>query len=159
MDAADSERAVQELNGKELDSRIIRVEKARRANGYEKTPGRCKILLSDDIQVAVPRCDDTYNYLLHHHLYIVDLGPPQVSAKFGTAGNGSREIPRNGGDRVGEGSRIGGGDRMSGSGDRFPPSYDRGGYQTSKDDRGYGGGGGYDRPAPIYRDDRGRGRL
>lgn len=42
-DNADSERAVMELNGKELDSRIIRVEKARRASGYEKTPGRCKI--------------------------------------------------------------------------------------------------------------------
>lgn len=45
VDYADSERAVQELNGKELDSRIIRVEKARRASGYEKTPGRCKIIL------------------------------------------------------------------------------------------------------------------
>ena len=43
VDYADSERAVQELNGKELDSRIIRVEKARRASGYDKTPGRCKI--------------------------------------------------------------------------------------------------------------------
>ena len=43
MDYAHSERAVLELNGRELDSRTIRVEKARRANGYEKTPGRCKI--------------------------------------------------------------------------------------------------------------------
>ena len=43
VDYANSERAVLELNGRELDSRIIRVEKARRANGYEKTPGRCKI--------------------------------------------------------------------------------------------------------------------
>ena len=42
MDYAHSERAVQELNGRELDSRIIRVEKARRASGYDKTPGRCK---------------------------------------------------------------------------------------------------------------------
>lgn len=47
---------------------------------------------------------------------------------------------------------------MGGSGDRYPPSNDRGGYQTSKDERGYGGGGGYDRPAPIYREDRGRER-
>ena len=47
---------------------------------------------------------------------------------------------------------------MGGSGDRYPPSNDRGGggYQTSKDERGYGGGGGYDRPAPIYREERGR---
>lgn len=37
-----SERAVNELNGKELDGRLIRVEKARRERGYEKTPGRCK---------------------------------------------------------------------------------------------------------------------
>lgn len=42
VDYAHSERAVQELNGRELDSRIIRVEKARRASGYDKTPGRCK---------------------------------------------------------------------------------------------------------------------
>ena len=82
-----------------------------------------------------------------------------MSAKFGTAVNGIREIPRNGGgDRMGDSSRMGGGDRMGGSGDRYPPPYDRGGYQTGRDERGYGGGGGYDRPAPIYREERGRDR-
>lgn len=81
-----------------------------------------------------------------------------MSAKFGTAVNGIREIPRNGGDRMGDSSRMGGGDRMGGSGDRYPPPYDRGGYQTGRDERGYGGGGGYDRPPPIYREERGRDR-
>lgn len=33
-----------ELNGKELDTRNIRVEKARRASGYDKTPGRCECI-------------------------------------------------------------------------------------------------------------------
>ena len=52
-DNADSERAVMELNGKELDSRIIRVEKARRASGYEKTPGRCKIEYRSSLLLSV----------------------------------------------------------------------------------------------------------
>mmetsp|Transcript_3733 Transcript_3733/g.3889 ORF Transcript_3733/g.3889 Transcript_3733/m.3889 type:complete len:158 (-) Transcript_3733:172-645(-) len=42
VDNITAERAVAELNGKELDTRNIRVEKARRAGGYEKTPGRCE---------------------------------------------------------------------------------------------------------------------
>lgn len=87
---------------------------------------------------------------------ISDLGPPQVSSKFAS----SRDGPRGGG---------GGGDRMGGGGGRYDnrapaydsraPAYDRGGYQGggSRDDRGgggYGGGSGYDRAPPMYRDDR-----
>ena len=96
---------------------------------------------------------------------ISDLGPPQVSAKFGSSGMGGRDAPRGGGDRMGGGGgsgngyggdRMSGGDRMNGGGDRYPPSYDRGYEQRY--DRGYGGGGGggggYDRPAPIYREER-----
>ena len=89
-----------------------------------------------------------------------------MSAKFGGShigGGGSRDGPRGGGDRMGSGGGGGyGGDRGGGDrsnvGDRYPPAYDRGGYQQRDpprgDDRGYGGGGGYDRPAPVYRDDR-----
>ena len=33
-------RAVEEMNGKEIDGRPIRVDVARRNKGYEKTPGR-----------------------------------------------------------------------------------------------------------------------
>ena len=93
-----------------------------------------------------------------------DLGPPQVSAKFGTAAGWAKDAPRNGGDRMSDNYRMGG-DRVGDmGGDRYPPSYDRGGggggggYATSRDERGYGGGGGYDRPAPIYREERGRDR-
>ena len=35
-------RAVEAMHGAEIDGRSIRVEKARRNNGYEKTPGVCK---------------------------------------------------------------------------------------------------------------------
>ena len=40
MSGDDSMRAVEEMNGKEIDSRPIRVDVARRNKGYEKTPGR-----------------------------------------------------------------------------------------------------------------------
>ena len=40
MHANDSLRAIEELSGKEMDGRLIRVEVARRSKGYEKTPGR-----------------------------------------------------------------------------------------------------------------------
>ena len=41
----DSDRAIEALNGSQLAGRTIKVEKARRGGGYEKTPGRCIILL------------------------------------------------------------------------------------------------------------------
>ena len=133
-----------------------------------------------------------------------DLGPPQVSAKFGTASGLARDLPRNGGDRMGDGyrgdgdrmgsdrdrmgsdrdrmgsdrDRMGsdrfGGDRMSrdrmggdrdrggasggGGGDRYPPPSSRGSYQPVRQDSGYGGGNGYDRPALLPREERGRDR-
>ena len=40
MHANDSLRAIEELSGKEMDGRLIRVEVARRSKGYDKTPGR-----------------------------------------------------------------------------------------------------------------------
>ena len=43
--ADDASRAVAEMNGSEIDGRTVKVEKARRARGYEKTPGRCKLML------------------------------------------------------------------------------------------------------------------
>jgi RNA recognition motif-containing protein len=41
----DSLRALNELNGAEIDGRTIKVERARRNIGYEKTPGVCKFSL------------------------------------------------------------------------------------------------------------------
>jgi hypothetical protein len=107
-----------------------------------------------------------YSQLLidHQRIPTIDLGPPQVSAKFGTAAGWAKDTPRNGGDRMGSDNYRMGSDRVSDvggvGGDRYPPSYDRGGggYASSRDERGYGGGGGYDRPAPIYREERGRDR-
>lgn len=38
----DAERAISAMNGNDLEGRAIKVEKARRNKGYEKTPGKCK---------------------------------------------------------------------------------------------------------------------
>lgn len=37
----DSERALQIMDGHEVDGRPMKVEKARRKIGYDKTPGKC----------------------------------------------------------------------------------------------------------------------
>ena len=39
----DSLQALSEMNDAEIDGRRIRVEKAKRKEGYEKTPGVCKL--------------------------------------------------------------------------------------------------------------------
>ena len=39
----DSVRALDAMNGVELDGRQITVSAARRQKGYDKTPGECKI--------------------------------------------------------------------------------------------------------------------
>eukprot|EP00981_Chlorochromonas_danica_P007222 scaffold1618_cov158-Ochromonas_danica.AAC.6 len=38
----ETQRALDGMNGAEINGRAIRVEKARRNNGYDKTPGVCK---------------------------------------------------------------------------------------------------------------------
>lgn len=38
----DCERALNAMNGADVDGRSIKVEKARRNGGYQKTPGVCK---------------------------------------------------------------------------------------------------------------------
>lgn len=43
-DTGDAEKAIEALNGGEVDGRAIKVERARRATGYEKTPGRLVVL-------------------------------------------------------------------------------------------------------------------
>lgn len=43
--ADDSQRAIDALNGTELHGKTIRVERARRTVGYEKTPGVCEYLI------------------------------------------------------------------------------------------------------------------
>lgn len=40
-DIRDASDAVNELNGKEIQGRRIRVEHAKRQRGHEKTPGKC----------------------------------------------------------------------------------------------------------------------
>ena len=39
----DAERAIEALNGSIVDGSDIKVDKARRKNGYAKTPGRCTL--------------------------------------------------------------------------------------------------------------------
>lgn len=41
----DCEKALAAMHGAEVDGRNIRVEKARRNTGYQKTPGQCKWLV------------------------------------------------------------------------------------------------------------------
>ncbi len=41
--AEDGVKAVNVMNGYKLNGREMRVEKARRVEGYSKTPGQCKI--------------------------------------------------------------------------------------------------------------------
>lgn len=41
---AESDRAIEEMNGAEINGRAITVERARRMGGHAKTPGRCKWL-------------------------------------------------------------------------------------------------------------------
>jgi hypothetical protein len=43
VNAADSDKALEHLNGATVDGRIIRVERARRSRGYTKTPGQCTV--------------------------------------------------------------------------------------------------------------------
>lgn len=38
----ETQRALDSMNGAEINGRAVRVEKARRNNGYDKTPGVCK---------------------------------------------------------------------------------------------------------------------
>ena len=47
-DVTASERAIAEMNGGVLDGREIKVERAKRNRGYDKTPGRCKFVYSFD---------------------------------------------------------------------------------------------------------------
>ena len=42
----DCERALTGMNGADVDGRAIRVEKARRGGGYQKTPRACKYFAS-----------------------------------------------------------------------------------------------------------------
>jgi hypothetical protein len=44
MKVEDSVRALNEMNGAEIDGKTIEVKKARRTEGYEKTPGVCKLI-------------------------------------------------------------------------------------------------------------------
>jgi len=39
--SADGERAIEKMHDGQVDDRIIRVERAKRAAGYAKTPGKC----------------------------------------------------------------------------------------------------------------------
>lgn len=41
VNPADSDKALEHLNGATVDGRIIRVERAKRSRGYAKTPGQC----------------------------------------------------------------------------------------------------------------------
>lgn len=41
----DCEKARDAMNGADVDGRSIKVERARRNGGYQKTPGVCKLLV------------------------------------------------------------------------------------------------------------------
>ncbi len=118
------------MHGADLDGRSIRVEKARRNNGYQKTPGVCKYSLLHFFCSRFVHCHLTYITPTHRN---TDLGPPQLSARF--VRGDERGPPRD---------RGYGGDRHQGGGYR-------GGYERERDPRdvrggdrgGYGGGGGY----------------
>ena len=42
MSIDECEKALDAMHGADVDGRSIKVEKARRAGGYQKTPGVCK---------------------------------------------------------------------------------------------------------------------
>lgn len=37
-------KALETMNGGEVDGRVVKVERARRNTGYEKTPGQCTFI-------------------------------------------------------------------------------------------------------------------
>jgi transformer-2 protein len=154
----DSLRALQEMNGSELNGRTIKVERAKRAGGYEKTPGVCKLTI--------------LTLLLCYFCFFLDLGPPALASKYGPDGRRKDGRDNNNGRR---GDR--GGDRNRGGGDRGGYRGDRGDrYSRDFDSRGGGADyydrgsyaqpaayrmappaphlGQYDRGMPMYRDDR-----
>ena len=44
-------KALEAMNGGEVDSRIIKVERARRNTGYQKTPGQCTFPMLDCVLI------------------------------------------------------------------------------------------------------------
>lgn len=123
VNVEDSDRALNSLNGADLDGRQIRVERARRSGGYQKTPGR---------YLGPPQLSSKF-------LRERGRGPG------GDRGGYDRGNPRGGGGGGGGGydsypsypPRGGGG----GGYDRAPPAYRDDRYN---DHRGGGGYGGYD---------------
>lgn len=159
------------MHGADVDGRSIKVEKARRAGGYQKTPGVCKYCTE---LFYTSRSYWVWADTVDYYLFYVDLGPAGLSARF------SRDDDRRGGDRYDRGGHRGGYDRDAPRGgggyrgdyrdvrDRDPRGgYGGGGYMGGRDDGRYPpqrGGmppAGYPGrsmpPGGMYRDDRGYG--
>lgn len=147
----DSTRAIESMNGGDLDSRTIRVEKARRNTGYTKTPG---------VYLGPPQLSSRF---VREDSRGRDRAPPQyndrsrggsydnrdVRASYGGGGGGYRDDGRGGGGYRGGGGG-GGYDRPPGGGGGFR---DERGYPDMH--QGMRGGGGDPRG---YNDYRGGGR-
>lgn len=115
----DCDRALESTKGASLNGRYIQISKARRNEAHEKTPGRCKYNVLDDVGLE----NSSRNSIL-------DMGPTSASIRFRR--DGGRDRMDDDRRRPRDDYRDGRDDyrRGGGSDDRYDDRYD---YRSGRD--------------------------